>query len=376
MPPRLPIIDTDIHPVADPARILEFLPEPWRTRYQSGSRGPGVLGYWNPAGVVRADAVKPEGGRIANDPNALAKYFFDAYDLEYGILNFEGAIHVGIGPEPDFAAAVISAMNDVAANDWLPADPRFRASLNVAPNDPMLAAKEIHRLGDHPGFVQVMMGSGARIPYGQRYYHPIYEAAAAHNLPVAIHPGNEGVGISGSPTAVGYPTSYLEWHTNLVTSYIGHLTSMVTEGVFVKYPTLKFVLVEGGVSWLPPILWRLDKNWKGLRQTVPWLERLPSEYVREHVRLTTQPIEEPENPDHLKAMLGMFDAAHMLMFSSDYPHWDGDTPSFSARPFSKELRPHVMSETARELYRLPASVVSADEASEMSAASVEALADD
>jgi len=357
---RYPIIDTDIHPSVDPNRVPDFLPEPWASRYRSGSRGPGVLGYWNPAGVVRADSVTLDGDRISMDPELLATHYFDEYDIEFGVLNFEGAIHVGVGPEQDYAAAVISAMNDVAAHDWLPADPRFRASLNVAPNDPILAAKEIHRLGDHPGFVQVMMGSGARIPYGQRYYHPIYEAAVAHDLPVAIHPGNEGVGITGSTGAVGYATSYLEWHTGLVASYIGHLVSLITEGVFVKFPTLKFVMVEGGVSWVPPIMWRLDKNWKGLRQTVPWLERPPSEYIQEHVFLTTQPIEEPDNPAHLKAMLEMFDAGSMLMFSSDYPHWDGDTPSFSARPFSPELRPRVMSETARALYKLPPAPIARD----------------
>ncbi|HWK81924.1 MAG TPA: amidohydrolase family protein, partial [Thermomicrobiales bacterium] len=117
-------------------------------------------------------------------------------------------------------------------------------------------------------------------------------------------------------------------------------------------------MVEGGVSWLPPLMWRLDKNWKGLRQTVPWLEKPPSEYIQEHVRLTTQPIEEPENPAHLKQVLEMFDAGRMLMFSSDYPHWDGDTPSFSARPFGPDLRARVMGETARALYRLPAEPVS------------------
>ncbi|MGC4106853.1 MAG: amidohydrolase family protein [Thermomicrobiales bacterium] len=364
------IIDTDIHPSVDPERMPDFLPEPWKSRYRSGSRGPGVLGYWNPAGVVRADSVTLDGDRIAMDPVLLGKHFFDAYEVDYGILNFEGAIHVGVGAEPDYSSAVISAINDVAANYWLPVDPRFRASLNVAPNDPILAAREIHRLGDHPGFVQVMMGSGARIPYGQRYFHPIYEAAVAHDLPVAIHPGNEGVGITGPTSAVGYATSYLEWHTGLVASYLGHLVSLITEGVFVKFPTLKFVMVEGGVSWLPPIMWRLDKNWKGLRQTVPWLEKPPSEYIREHVRLTTQPIEEPENPTHLKQMLEMFDAGTMLMFSSDYPHWDGDTPSFSARPFGPDLRARVMGETARALYRLPAEPVA------RSAAAIEEVAVD
>ena len=142
-------------------------------------------------------------------------------------------------------------------------------------------AREIRRVGDRPGVVQVLMPSGARIPYGQRIFHPIYAAAVEHGLPVAIHPGTEGVGISGAPTAAGYPSSYLEWHTGLVGSFIAHLISLVTEGVFIKFPELKFVLIEGGVCWLPPLLWRLDKNWRALRQTAPWLDRLPSEIVFE-----------------------------------------------------------------------------------------------
>lgn len=123
-----------------------------------------------------------------------------------------------------------------------------------------------------------------------------------------------------------------------------------------KFSSLKWVLIEGGVSWLPPLLRRFDKNYKALRQTTPWLTRPPSEYVRDHVLLTTQPMEEPDNPDHLKQILGMFDVGRMLMFSSDFPHWDGDTPDFAARGLPPDVRPRVMSETARELYGLPRSV--------------------
>ncbi|HET8523960.1 MAG TPA: amidohydrolase family protein [Thermomicrobiales bacterium] len=347
------VIDTDIHCSYDERRMLDFLPEPWRTRYASGNRGPGVLGYWNPNGVMRSDAVTDDGIRIESRPETLARDYFDVYNIEFGILNSEKSLHVGLSPEPDFSAAVVSAINDIVVNDWLPVDPRFRASIIISTGDPELAAKEIHRLGDHPGVVQVLMGSGARMPYGQRYFHPIYAAAVEYDLPVAIHPGNEGSGVSGSPTAAGYPSSYLEWHTNLVGSYIAHLVSLVSEGVFIKYPTLKFVMVEGGMAWLPPILWRFDKNWKALRQTTPWLERPPSEYVRDHILLTTQPIEEPPRSEELRAMFEMFDVERMVMFSSDFPHWDGDTPDFAARAFSATARPRVMSETARELYKLP-----------------------
>jgi predicted TIM-barrel fold metal-dependent hydrolase len=347
------VIDTDIHPLLDTERVVDFLPEPWRTRYATGSRGPGSLGYWNPNGVRRRDAVLEDGVRIESDPKTLATHFFDEYELEYGILNF-GPLGVALSPELDFGAAVISATNDVIAHDWLPADPRFRAALEVPILAPELAAREIHRYGDHPGFAHVMMPGGAQMPYGHRFYHPIYAAAAEHNLPIALHPGTEGIAVSGMPTAVGYPAGVLEWHTGLVATYIGQVISLISEGVFTKFPTLKVVLLEGGVSWLPPLLWRFDKNWKALRVTTPWVDRLPSEIAADHLLLSTQPLEEPENPKHFHAAMSMLDAANMLMFSSDYPHWDGDTPDFAARSFVPELRANVLSETARKLYRLPA----------------------
>jgi uncharacterized protein len=348
------IIDVDIHPTADPARVAARLPEPWRRRYLTGNRGPGYLNYWNPNGVQRADAVTESGERIEGSAVHLARRFFDVYQIEYGLLNPESILGLGLSPEPDYAAAQASAINDVFVEEWLPVDERFRYSLAVAPNDPELAAREIRRLGGRPGVVQVLMPGGARLPYGQRTFHPIYAAAVEQGLPVALHPGTEGVGLSGAPTAAGYPGSYLEWHTSLVGNFMAHLVSLVTEGVFIKFPALKFVLIEAGVCWLPPLLWRLDKNWRALRQTTPWLDRPPSEIVGEHVYLTTQPIEEPERPEHFRQMLAMLPSEHMVMFSSDFPHWDGDTPAFAARNFPMGLRSQVMHATARALYRLPA----------------------
>lgn len=347
------VVDTDIHPGPDPNRVIDFLPEPWRTRYISGNRGPGHLGYWNPNGYMRSDTVLPDGTKIEEHPAALAKHFLDVYGIDYGVLNPEYSLGVALSPEAEYAASLTSAINDVFVHDWLTVDQRFRGSILVQVADPQLAAREIHRLGDHPQICQVLMPSASPMLLGNRYFYPIYEAAAQHNLPVAIHPGLEGLGISGAPTAAGYPSNYFEWHTSLVTSYIAQLVSLVTEGVFVKFPTLKYILIEGGVGWLPALMWRFDKNWKALRSTTPWLNRPPSEIIREHILLTTQPLEEPEDSRHFKAILEMFDAGHMLMFSSDFPHWDGDTPDFSARAFPQEIRARVMGETAREVYRLP-----------------------
>jgi predicted TIM-barrel fold metal-dependent hydrolase len=52
----------------------------------------------------------------------------------------------------------------------------------------------------------------------------------------------------------------MEWHNILPINYMATVNSLVCEGVFEKFPTLKFVAVEGGVAWLPHLMWRMDKN--------------------------------------------------------------------------------------------------------------------
>jgi predicted TIM-barrel fold metal-dependent hydrolase len=237
-------------------------------------------------------------------------------------------------------------------NEWLPKDPRFRLAMIVPTQDPVAAAREIDRVGGHPGIVEVIISSSQPVPMGQRCFHPLYAAAERQGLPIALHPGREGSGISAGPTAAGMATKYIEWHTGLTQTFQAHVISLVTEGVFYKYPKLKVVLTEGGISWLPPLMWRLDKNWKTLRSTVPWLDRQPSKVIQEHFYLTTQPVEEPDNHQHLRQIFGMFDAEHMLLFSSDFPHWDGDTPDFAVRGFPESFKRRVLAENAIELFGL------------------------
>ena len=77
-----PVVDTDIHPGVVAERMLDFLEEPWATRLRSGNRASGTLGYWNPGGVNRADAVLENGERIEIDPKAMSKHLLDAYNID------------------------------------------------------------------------------------------------------------------------------------------------------------------------------------------------------------------------------------------------------------------------------------------------------
>lgn len=348
-----PIIDCDVHvDFKSHKELLPFLQEPWRSMVARSGVDTAVHGYRNPVGVGRRDARPPSGGPPGSDVAFLKEQLMEAYGIETGILIHAGLLRMGIHPDPDYAAAICSAYNDWLIATWLEPHPEFKGALLIAPNDTDLAVAEIERLGEHPSIVEIVMSSASRAPFGQRQYHPIYAAAEKYGLPVAIHPGAEGSGIGTAPTAVGFPSRYIEWHTCLSQTFMTHVVSLICEGVFERFPNLRFVLVEGGVAWLAPLIWRLDKNYKGLRMQVPWMKRRPQEYVREHIRVCTQPIEEPEDPRHLLQLFEMMDAEHILMFASDYPHWDFDSPIAAFPKMPDRMRRRIFYENAAELYRL------------------------
>jgi predicted TIM-barrel fold metal-dependent hydrolase len=101
------------------------------------------------------------------------------------------------------------------------------------------------------------------------------------------------------------------------------LTSLVSGGVFERFGALRVVLLECGFAWLPFLLWRFDKDWKAVWREVPWVRRRPSEYVREHVRLTTAPAHLPADPAVLARIGDLMPVTEMLLYASDHPHRHG-----------------------------------------------------
>lgn len=347
------IFDVDVHhSYCSNAVLLPYLPERYRERYRTAGIGDSMAVFdYGGDGVNRRDCTAPDGSPPGSNPRYVAEHLLNRYDMEYAVCTGAGILGVGTIPDADYAAALARAHNDWTINEWLPHDPRYLAAIVVAQQDPEQAAAEIDRVGDHPRVVMVVMSSGNPAPLGQRRYHPIYAAAERHGLPVAIHPGTEGRGITTPCTSAGYPSRYVEWHTNLALNYMAHLASMVAEGVFVKFPGFKFLMLEGGISWLPPLMWRMDRAWKELRSETPYLTELPSTYIKRHVRFSTQPVEEPDDPRLLLEAYELVDAEHTVLYSSDYPHWDFDDP-YTAFPrlLPERLRRRILRENARELF--------------------------
>jgi predicted TIM-barrel fold metal-dependent hydrolase len=351
-------IDTDVHYALENwAELRPYLSQPWKWLvdekkgfFGMSHRGYQNIGGWPNDGALRGDATPPN-GIIGSDPGFTRKQLIETEGVDYAILN-GGPTALSITYNPDIATALASAHNDWLVDKWLRPYKEYRGSIIIAPQDPIQAAAEIDRVGSDRHFAQIAVYAGSQAPYGYRQYYPIYEAAQNNKLPIAVHFGGTASGIGQVAGAAGHPTTYVEYHTDQSQIFQAHLVSLVTEGIFEKFPELMIVFVEGGVCWLPHVMWRLDKNWKGLRAEVPWLKRPPSEYILEHVRFTTQPLEEPKRFEHLLQIFEMIDAGRTVMYSSDYPHWDFDPPRMLAGRLPEPLRSRIMFETARELYRL------------------------
>jgi len=346
----LRLIDTDIHnDLPSMQELKPFLAPAWHPWLDNG--GPGVASryYANMGSGRMDDAVREEDGLAAGDPDWVVQQLMTKYRIDLGVLT--GSI-IGVAIQHDwrFESALVSAYNDWTLEKWVRPYDCYKGSIAVAAQEAAGAAHEIHRLGDHPGIVQVLMPSAARLPYGNPHYWPIYRAAVEYDLPVAIHVGAEGTGIANAPTGVGYPTTYLEFHTDHSQTMMAHCVSMVAEGVFEEFPTLKFAFIEGGVCWAPYVMGRLDRMYPALKAEVPYLKKVPSEYILDNCYWSTQPIEEPDDATQLLALLKMMHAEKTVVFASDYPHWDFDNPLTAFKFFPADLKRRIFVENALELY--------------------------
>lgn len=274
----------------------------------------------------------------------------DGCGIDLAILQVESTPSLVALADIDYSAALIRAINDWSLEHWVAKDPRYRLALTVPMHDPVEAVKEIKRLGDHPAVVAAYVVCGSTRLYGKREYDPVYAACVDHGLSLSLHFSNEGFGMNPPPTAAGFPTYYAETYLIRPQFYQAHLSSFLFEGTFEKFPGLTMVFCESGFGWVPSFRWRADMAWKELRMQTPWVKRLPSEYIEQHVRFTTQPFEETEPPGAVDQIMAWMNGAKTLMYSSDFPHWDFDPPDAVPKRLAPEVRRQILAGNALASY--------------------------
>lgn len=315
-------VDCDLHPaVPDMDALLPYLDQYWQEQVTVRGIDTVDSGSYPPNNPLsgrsdwRVKGTKP-GTSLAN----LQKDALDAFGSSLGICNvIYGAQSVY---NADMGLALCRATNDWLAREWLDRDPRLRGSILVPLNNPALAVEEIERVASSDSrFVQVLLWAMTETPLGRRQNWPIYEAAVRHKLAVGIHAAST---YRNAPSYNGWPSYYIEDYAAQAQAFQGQLLSLIYEGVFNAFPDLRVVLIESGVSWLPSFLWRSASTWRATRFEVPWVEQSPAEIVRRQVRLTAQPFDVPGNAAIVARIVEQIGSEEMLLFATDYPHWQFD----------------------------------------------------
>ena len=198
---------------------------------------------------------------------------------------------------------------------------------------------EIERCARDRRFVQVLMLVMGDMPLGKRAYWPIYAAAERLGLPIGIHAGSA---YHNPPTSVGWGSYHIEDYVAQAQAFQTQLTSLIVEGVFARHPKLKMVMLESGFTWLPSYLWRLHKFWRGMRMETPWVDRAPLEIVRSNIRFSLQPVDAPPDPATLNRLFDHMQSDELLLFSTDYPHWQFDGDEVLPEGISPDLVRKIM----------------------------------
>ncbi len=356
-----PVIDCDVHP--NPRSYDDLLPymnDYWRD-YMIDCKFVGIfpgvppLTYVTNAGH-RTDVIPPEGGMGGSSLPYFREQVVDKYNYAVAILNPDSTFNLAASPQAEMATNLAAAYNDWQIDKWLSKDPSLRGSVVVASQDPVAAAREIDRVGSHPQMVQVALS--IRCPYGgwgNKRYHPIWEAALRNGLIVNFH-----VSSPGGLFKCGYEANYaVESQTNNGLTFQAAISSIVFGGVLEKYQDLKMVFVEGGFGWVPNLMYTMDTHWRMLVREVPWVKRPPSQQVREQLWFGTQPFIEPERPEDQKHIIQLVEmiGEDKIVFASDYPHFTFDAPHAALAKYPTRLRNKILYENALKLYGFPETVI-------------------
>ena len=157
---------------------------------------------------------------------------------------------------------------------------------------------------------------------GRRHHWPIYEAAERHGLPVAIHAGSS---YRHPPTAVGWPSYHIEDYVSQSITFQSQLASLLAEGVFKKFPDLKVVMLESGITWLPGVPLALQEILARADHGDPLGRPLADRHRPRSRPLLADAVRWPGRSRRNRATIfEHLGSDELVLFSTDYPHWQFD----------------------------------------------------
>jgi uncharacterized protein len=266
--------------------------------------------------------VGPEEERRGEDPQAML-HAMDVEGIDVSIVFRTRAAHVIAvdGLDPELTAAVCRAFNNWLADFCNTNRARLKPAALLPVHDVNLAVAEARRSVKELGAAALVLPNqqvNGRAWYN-RDYDPLWAEAERLHVPVAFHGiqmayqehlGRRYLDNFAMAHAVGHPVEMML-----------ALGSMLTGGVFERFPGLSAAFLEGSCSWVPWWLWCLDERVEkfGDYERFP-LRMSPSEYFRRHCYVSVDP-DEAVVRYTIEAI-----GDDNIVISSDWPHDDSAYP--------------------------------------------------
>ena len=253
----------------------------------------------------------------------------------------------------DYAVALHRAYNDWLAEFCRHNPDRLKGVAALPMVAPEEAARELERSVTELGHIAAMAHTYVyNHQVNDPRYDDLYACAQQYDVPIAFH-------------ASGSEISHIDrFDTFLAEHTIGHTfeqmsaaINVVYGGVLDRFPRLRVGFLEGMVGWIPMLAERMDEEYERRPFEAPLLTRKPSQYFRSGRMFFGAESEEGTIP----AVIAYLGSDETLLYSSDYPHWDGDFPnttkSLVERPdLTDENKRNIIGENARRFYAALAQV--------------------
>ncbi len=291
---------------------------------------------------------KIEDGSVHRDVT-LTRRAVEGLCLDYIVLFPTPMLQLGMHPQIDMEVTLGRAYTRWLLETILPADKRFRTFAYLPFNSPQAAIKMVEDFGDCEGVIGFCVTSARYKPVYHNDYMRLYAMLEERGLPIAFH-----AGYHWNDPSLATINRFLGMHAlGFVWCNMVHMTNWVLNGIPERFPKLKSIWIESGLAWVPFLMQRLDDQYLMRTSEAPLLKRLPSDYMRENCWYSSQPMEYT-NLKATQLTFEMINAETQLLYSSDWPHFDFDTPSIISRlPFlSEQTQRNILGLNAAKLFNL------------------------
>jgi len=308
------MIDGDGHVLEDVEAIKKYLPAEWSSNTTTRTQGVfPALDHMH----IHLDH-NPAGAFTNPGPDGWVR-FLDELGFEASVLYPTGGLSFGRMIDVELAVGTARAYNDWLADTYLKRDSRLKGVGLIPFQEPDAAVEELRRIVQDHGMVGALMpATGLRSHFGDKIYWPIYAEADRLGSCLSVHGGSYG-GL-GFDHLNAFPAIHALGHPLSVAVAFASLT---INGIFDRFPNVRFGFLEAGVAWFLMALERLDGSYKAFTPYYPKLaleaNESPADYVVRHVKAGRIFVGiEGEEPDLVHAIRRI--GPEPFVFSSDFPH--------------------------------------------------------